>query len=184
MMDLAHLPPKVRKQAEMIQNLIVQGRIQSQDVDDLASFGVDGDAIKYWKQLWGQAGDAESKDFAGKLVADHTNAKKAEDIEAYKGRVKRSYELAHQMVSKGFISEAQIDSQVADILKYNDESFESMRNILAKQPSMNKQASVPVIGLLDSGAVILPSAQGVGQANGADIKGFFDNYFSQKGLKF
>jgi hypothetical protein len=92
--------------------------------------------------------------------------------------------MATQMLSKGIISEAQMESQVADIMKWNDDAFTSFQSILAKQPSMNKQASVPFVGMLDSGAVILPSAQGVGQANGADIKGFFDSYFAQKGLKF
>ena len=105
-------------------------------------------------------------------------------MDAYKGRVKRAYELAHQMVAKDLISEAQLEAQVSDIMKYNDEGFDSLKRIVAKQPSINKQASIPSVGFMDSGALILPSAQPVEQPNGSDIKGFFDNYFDKKGLKF
>ena len=183
MLEVANMPPRVRKQAEMIQQLVSQGRVQTSDVDDLGAYGVDSDAIKYWKQMFGQ-GDSASKEFGNKLVSEHASSKTAEEMQAYKGRVKRSYELATQMLSKGLISEAQMESQVTDIMKWNDDAFTSFKSILAKQEPMNKQASVPFVGMLDSGAVILPSAQGVEQANGADIKGFFDSYFAQKGLKF
>jgi hypothetical protein len=186
MLQLANLPPKVRKQAEQIQKLVSSGAMSPELVDGLASYGVDGDAIKYWKQFWGQAGDSESKEFASQLVSNelsnvHESAKKAAELETYKGRIKRAYEFANQMVVKGMISEAQVDSQVEDILKWNDAGYESMKNILARQPAMVRQASIPTVGLLDSGAVILPSVQGFEQqTSGTDIKGFFDNYFAQR----
>jgi hypothetical protein len=182
MLDLANMPPRVRKQAEMIQALVAEGRMKAEDVDKLTSYGVDADAVKYWKELFGQ-GDSESKDFASKLTQEHAKAKQAEEVESYKGRIKRAYEVANQMVAKGMITEAQIDSQVNDIMKWNDAGFESIKNILAKQPSMNKQASLPMVGLLSSGEVILPMAK-VAQEDGQDIKGFFDSYFESKGLKF
>jgi hypothetical protein len=182
MLELANMPPKVRKQAEMIQTLVSEGKMKASDVDQLVSHGVDADAVKYWKELFGQ-GDSQSKDFASKLTQEHANAKQAEEVELYKGRTKRAYELAYQMVSKGMISEAQVDLQVNDIMKWNDAGFESFKNILARQPSMSKQASMPVVGLLDSGSVILPSVQNV-QHGGQDMKGVFDSYFESKGLKF
>lgn len=184
MLELANMPPRVRKQAEAIQALVAEGRLKAQDVDGLLAHGVDADAVKYWKELFGQ-GDAASKGFATDLTKEHANAKKAEEMEAYRGRLKRSYELAHQMVVKGMISEAQVDSQVNDILKWNDAGFESFKNILARQPSMSKQASIPVVGLLTSEEVMLPEkiAQQSGQG-GQDVKTFFDDYFTSKGLKF
>jgi hypothetical protein len=181
MLELANMPPRVKKQADMIQKLVSEGSLKASDVDQLVAEGVDADAVKYWKELFG-AGDAESKDFAAKLTQEHANAKKAEEVESYKGRIKRAYEIANQMVSKGMISEAQIDSQVNDIMKWNDAGFESIKNILARQPSMNKQASLPVVGLLDSGSIILPGAHSAPQNQ--DMKTIFDNYFDSKGLKF
>ena len=96
---------------------------------------------------------------------------------------KRAYQMANQMVAKGYISESQVDAQASDIMKWNDAGFDSFKNILAKQPVV-KQASVPAVGLLDSGSVILPAAQPTEQVGGTDIKGFFDEYFNKKGLKF
>ena len=184
MLELANMPPRVRKQAEMIQQLVSEGRMKAEDVDQLVSHNVDPAAVKYWKALWGEAKDQESTEFANKLTEEHTKAKQAEEIEAHKGRIKRAYQLANQMVAKGIISEAQVDSQASDIMKWNDAGFESFKNILAKQPTI-KQASVPVVGLLDSGSVILPAAETIERTGGSsDIKGFFDDYFQKKGLKF
>lgn len=182
MLEFANMPPRVRKQAELIQQLVSQGRLNPENVDQLVKHNVDADAVKYWKAMWGEAKDQQSNEFASKLTQEHSKAKQASDVESYKGRLKRAYELANQMVVKGFITEAQVDAQVNDIMNYNDAGFESVKNILAKQPSISKQASIPVVGLLDSGAVILPSVQGVEQANGSDIKGFFDSYFGSKPL--
>jgi len=81
------------------------------------------------------------------------------------------------------INEAQVDSQVNDIMKWNDAGFESFKNILARQSVMTRQASIPMVGLLNSGEVILPMAKTASQGE-TDIKGFFDNYFESKGLKF
>jgi hypothetical protein len=184
MLELANMPPRVRKQAEMIQSLVSEGRMKATDVDQLVSHGVDADAVKYWKGLYGN-GDAQSKDFSSKLISEHAEAKKAEEIEAYKGRVKRAYELANQMVIKGMISEAQIDSQVNDIMKWNDAGFNSFKDILSRQPSMSKQASIPMVGLLSSEEVMLPEriAKQAGKES-QDVKSYFDTYFDSKGLKF
>ena len=183
MLELANMPPRVRKQAEMIQALVAEGKMKADDVDKLVSHGVDADAVKYWKELFGQ-GDSESKEFASKLTQEHAKAKQAEEVESYKGRIKRAYEVANQMLAKGMITEAQLDSQVNDIMKWNDAGFESIKNILARQPSMTRQASIPMVGLLSSGEVILPMAKTASSQGETDIKGFFDNYFESKGLKF
>lgn len=183
MLELANMPPRVRKQAEMIQQLVSEGRMKAEDVDQLVKHNVDADAVKYWKAMWGEAKDAESSEFASKLTQEHAQAKKAEQAEADRGRIKRAYQMANEMFLKGLIAENQIDAQASDIMNYNDHGFESLKRIIAKQPAI-KQASVPNVGLLSSGEVILPAAQTSVQAGGADIKGFFDSYFNQKGLKF
>jgi hypothetical protein len=77
-MQLANLPPKVRKQAEQIQKLVEAGQLDPNDVDELAKHGVDSDAVKYWKQYWNEAKDAESKEFATKLTQEHAQQKQAE----------------------------------------------------------------------------------------------------------
>lgn len=179
MLELANMPPKVRKQAEMIQQLVSEGKMQASDVDQLVAHGIDADAVKYWKVYYGEAKDPQATEFASKLTQEHANAKKAEEMDEYKGRIKRAYDLANQMVTKGIISEAQVTSQVDDIMKWNDAGFESFKNMLARQPSINKQASVPVVGLLDSGAVILPSFSEKNTAE-TDMKSIFDGFFANK----
>lgn len=183
MLELANMPPHVRKQAEMIQQLVSEGRMSAEHVDQLVKHNVDADAVKYWKAMWGEAKDPEASEFASKLTQEHAQVKKAEQAEAERGRIKRAYQMANEMFIKGLISETQIDAQASDIMNYNDHGFESLKRIIAKQPAI-KQASVPNVGLLSSGEVILPAAQSSTQANGSDIKGFFDSYFTQKGLKF
>lgn len=183
MLELANMPPRVRKQAEMIQQLVSEGRMKAEDVDQLVKHNVDADAVKYWKAMWGEAKDPESSEFASKLTQEHAQAKKAEQVEVERGRIKRAYQMANEMFLKGLITETQIDAQASDIMNYNDHGFESLKRIVSKQPAI-KQASVPNVGLLSSGEVILPAAQSSIQANGSDIKGFFDSYFTQKGLKF
>lgn len=185
MLDVATMPPKVRKQAEMIQTLVSEGKLDPTKVDELVSHGVDADAVKYWKSLWAEAKDPKANEFANKLTEEHTKAKKAEEMDNFKGQVKRAYDMANQMAVKGFITEAQVASQVEDILTWNDAGFESFKRMLAKQPVV-KQASVPVVGLVDSSAIMLPAAQSVTQKE--DLKSIFDYHFEQndrkKGVKF
>jgi hypothetical protein len=189
MLGLANLPPKVRKQAEMINTLVIEGKLEPSKVDELVAHGVDSDAVKYWKSLWSEAKDPQANEFASKLTQEHANAKKAEDIENYKGQVKRAYNMAHQMVAKGFINESQIASQAEDILNWNDAGFNNFKKILDRQQVV-KQASIPTVGLLDSGSIILPTTHTTEKQiiNGGDLKSVFDNYFEQadrqKGVKF
>jgi len=183
MENLANMPPRVRKQAERIQELVSEGKLDPSRVDELTSHGVDQEAVSYWKSFYGEAKDSESNEFASKLVAEHTQAKQAQEMDDYKGRVKRAYDMAHQMVGKGMIEASQIEYQVGEIMKYNQAGFDSVKRLIEKQAAV-KTASVPQVGLLSSGDVILPAAQRPTQAGGADIKGFFDAYFNEKGMKF
>jgi hypothetical protein len=185
MLDLANLPPKVRKQAEEIHNLVTAGQLDPTDVDGLVAHGVDPAAVKYWKEMWGAAGDSESKEFATKMVAEHQAFKAAEDMTSHKARIKQAYELAYDMERKGMIDHGQIDDQVNEIMNWNEAGFNSVKNMIGRKPVV-KQASIPNVGLLHSGDVILPSAQFAGvesvSSNGSEIKNYFESYFANKRL--
>jgi hypothetical protein len=158
-MQLAKLEPKARKQAEKIQELVASGRLDPADVDQLTTFAkVDPAAVQYWKQYYGQAGDAESKEFAAKLVAEHANEKMAAEIEKREVKIARAYDLAYEMRARGMIEDSQVKSQVAEILKWNDAAFDSSKRMVMKL-AIKKQASVPQVGLLHSEDVYLPAAE-------------------------
>lgn len=184
MLDLANMPPKVRKQAEQIQQLVQAGQLPKSDVEQLVSHGVDAQAVKYWKEMWGDAKDSDSNEFAKKLTEEHSKIKSAEDLEVSKVRIKRAYQLANEMHSKGVIDASQVDQQVEEILKWNNEGFDSMKRIIARQPNVVKKASIPSVGMLSDADVILPSAElghttNSGEGSG-NLKGVFDNYFANR----
>src|SRR5208282_454261 len=59
-LEVATMEPKVRKEAERIQALVKSGKLSASDVDNLVKHGVDPEAVKYWKQFWGEAGSEGS----------------------------------------------------------------------------------------------------------------------------
>ena len=179
MMNLANLAPTVRKAVQDINSLVSSGELDPSEVDELAKYGVDSEAIKYWKQYWAEAKDSESKDFAAKLVQQQAKQKAAENLEASAARIKRAYELAYNMRDKGMIETTQIDSQVSEIMKWNDDGFNSIKNIVGNQPVV-KKASIPNVGLLSSGDVILPMAEVASQD--VDLNSFLADYFKGKKL--
>src|SRR4029077_2312485 len=62
MLDVALSPPKVRKEAEEIQKLVSEGRLDPKtDLDILLANGVDPETVKYWKQFYGQMGPEGSQ---------------------------------------------------------------------------------------------------------------------------
>lgn len=157
MMDIALAPPKVRKQAADIAKLVEAGQISAAEVGDLVSYGVDAEAVKYWKQYYAEAKDSEATDFAKKLVQDSVKQKTAEEQQKSEMKIKRAYDLAYEMRDSQMIEHNQVKDQVEEILKWNDEGFDSMKRVIAKQ-AMRKQASaVPQVGMLGTGDVILPS---------------------------
>jgi len=158
MNDLANMPPKVRKQAQEIAQLVQEGKLAADEVDGLAAYAVDKDAIAYYKAYWGEAKDSESNEFAAKLVEEQKKAKAAAELETETVKIKRAHELAYEMRDRGMIDTSQINQQVKEILSWNDEGFTSVKNIVAKQEPLAKTASVPQVGLLHSGDVYLPSA--------------------------
>lgn len=138
-------PPKVKKQAEDIQRAVKEGKIAASDVEELISHGVDADAIKYWKQYYGQAKDGGSE-FASEMVKEYDKTKKADEQEASQVKFARAYEMAHEMALRGQIENtpAQLRLQASNIIKWNDEAFNSMQNVIARTPVKNAAMHPPV----------------------------------------
>lgn len=151
MLEIARKNPKVRKDAEKIHQLVSEGKLAKEDVDDLAAYGLDKDAIAYYKKYWGQT-DGGSE-FASELVKEHAATKKAEELNTFKVKMARAYDLAYEMVGKGIISSDRtaVSNQVDELMSFSDENFESLKKVVGKQ-SINKEASVrmPNVGMMDS----------------------------------
>ncbi|CAM6001411.1 unnamed protein product [Sphagnum balticum] len=155
MLDVAQSPPKVRKEAEAIATLISEGKLNPADLDLLVANGVDPEAVKYYKQFWGQAG-SEGSQFATELVKEHAKAQAEQDMAQYRVKIARAYELTYEMVDRELIGRDrnQINHQVNEIMKWNDESFESVKKVIASQkPTLRKEASgrMPQVGILGTG---------------------------------
>lgn len=151
MMDVVTSPVKVRKEAEAIQKLISEGRITTADFPALIANGLDEEAVKYWKEFFGEAG-SEGSEFAKELVKEHVKAQLDQEAGAYKVKLARAYELAYDMLDRGLISRDRgaIASQVEEVMKWNDESFNSVKRLVEKHSvdSMTKQAGrIPQVGV-------------------------------------
>jgi len=66
----------------------------------------------------------------------------------------RAYELTYDMVDRGLcLNDRQaISSQVEEIMKFNDESFDSLKRVVAKHnPLIRKEAGrMPQVGIIGS----------------------------------
>lgn len=176
MMDIANAPPKVRKQAEEIQRYVAAGQINpATDFEGLIAQGLDSDAVKYWKSYWGQSKDGGS-DFGAKLVQDYSNKKVAEEKEAYKVKVLRAFSLANEMAEKDMIGKdaSSINTQVNEILAWNDENFESLKKIVARQSVVKKASALPQVGMLGVPDMIFPAPE----AESTDFKSKLEACFS------
>lgn len=181
MNDLANMPPKVRKQAQEIVQLVNEGKIAKDEVDQLVSLGVDKDAVSYYKKYFAEAKDSESNEFAKLLTQEKMKASAAADLEVQTVKIKRAHDLAYQMRDKGMIETSQIPQQVDEIMSWNDQGFNSVKNIVAKQEVISKTASVPQVGLLHSEELILPSAAPAVQG-GAELSAVLEAHFAGKRL--
>lgn len=155
MLDLANAPPKVRKEAEAIHKLISEGKLDPADLDALVAEGLDKDAVAYWKKFYSQV-DGGSE-FASELVKEHVKAELEAELNAYKVKLARSYELAYDMADRGLChhERSAISDQVEEIMKFNDESFESLKRVVARHaPVMRKEAGrMPQVGFLGDGEI-------------------------------
>ena len=150
MMDLATAPVKVRKEAEAIHKLVSEGKLDVSDLNALVAEGLDKDAVAYYKKYFGQV-DGGSE-FASELVKEHVKAELESDLNSFRIKMARAYELAYDMVDRGLCAgdRSAISSQVDEIMKFNDESFNSLKRVVAKHaPILKKEAGrMPQVGLI------------------------------------
>lgn len=173
-LEVAKAEPKLREAAERLNQLVVSGKVKENEFDGLISQGLDPDVVKYWKQYYGQAGK-EGSEFGKLLTTETFKAKAAEEINTYKIKIARAYELANDMVRRGIISDdrVSINAQVEEVMKWNDDAFESMKRVIAKQKPLafKKEASLPQVGLIGSGDVYTKNTE-------LDLQSELDKAFS------
>jgi len=156
MMDLAKAPPKVRKEAEAIHELVTKGTLNPADLDELVSQGLDKDAVAYYKKYFSQAeGGGE---FASELVKEHVKAEIEAELNKFRIKMARAYELAYDMVDRGLCTHERnaVTAQVYEIMKFNDDSFESLKRVVARHAVINlrKEAGrMPQVGMIGSGEI-------------------------------
>jgi len=77
------------------------------------------------------------------------------ELNKFRVKMARAYELAYDMVDRGLCHNDRqaVSSQVDEIMKFNDESFESLKRVVAKHtPVLRKEAGhIPQVGMIGSG---------------------------------
>jgi hypothetical protein len=176
MLEVARMPPKIRTAAERLDTLITQGKVAVADLDSLVAQGLDSEVVKYWRQYWGEAGK-EGSEFGKLLTTETMKAKAAEENKLFRTKLARAYELSYDMVRRGMLADdrATIASHVDDVMKWNDEGFESVKRIVANRAplALTKQASMPQVGLIGAGDV-------QSQARELDFQGELDRAFANR----
>lgn len=149
MLDVVNAPPRVKKEAESLHKLVLAGSITESDFDDLIAEGLDAEAVAYYKKYYGEV--EGGKEFAAELVKEHTKAEVDAQVNTFKVKLARAYELAYDMVDRGLVTRERegVTAAVNDIMKYNDEAFESMKRVVAKH-EIRKEASMPQVGKFGS----------------------------------
>ena len=152
-LEVARAQPKVRKEAERLNTLISEGKVDPNDLDALIAEGLDPEVVKYWRQFWGEAGK-EGSEFGKLLTTETLNTKVAEEQAAYRVKLTRAFELANEMVKCGLCADnrSAVNAQVDEVMTWNDEAFESTKRIVAKSAfaGLNKQAGLPTVGHHDT----------------------------------
>jgi len=154
MLEVAKMPPKVRKQAEAIQRLIVEGQLDPKDVDNLVAEGLDKDAVTYWKKFYGQVDGGN--EFASELVKEHVKAQLEKELNTFKVKMARAYELTYDMVDRSLVANERnvISAHVDELMNFSEANFETLKKVVAKHPvTLRKEASnrVPQVGMIGSG---------------------------------
>jgi len=163
--------------ARDIHKMVSEGRLDASEVDGLAAFGVDQEAINYYKNYWAEAGDSEATEFAKQLVENYTSDKTAQDNQATEARLKRAYDLAYEMRDKSIIDKEQIPNQVKEILSWNDEGYESVKKIVAKQSTGQTKNAMPQVGFMDSEKLMLPTQEA---PQTSDLKDLLSQCFANR----
>jgi predicted translin family RNA/ssDNA-binding protein len=160
MMEVAKAPPNVRKEAEAINRLVVTGKLDPKDIDALVAEGLDKDAVAYWKKYYGQT-DGGSE-FATELVKEHAKAQLEGELNKFRVKLARAYEMAYDMVDRGLChnDRATISDQVDQIMKFNEDGFNTLKRLVAqREPVARKTAGhMPQVGMIGSGEITATAA--------------------------
>lgn len=155
MLEVAKAPPKVKKEADRLNQMIVSGAVKKEELDALVAEGLDSEVVKYWKDFYGQADGG--KDFAALLTTETMKAKAEEELQAHKVKLARSYDLANEMVRKGLLANTHeaIARQVEESMQWNDAGFDSMKRVVASTsvPTYKQASAMPQVGVIGSGDV-------------------------------
>jgi len=174
MMELANASPKVRKEAAVIHKLVSEGKLDVNDLDSLVAEGLDAATAKYYREYYGQV--EGGKEFANELLKEASAARAEAEQETYRVKLARSYELAYDMVDRGLCLNDRdaISAQVEEIMKFNDESFNSLKRVVARHQVLSKTASanIPQVGLIGNGEIVAKVEQ-------EDLYSQFVNAFSK-----
>jgi len=137
--------PKVKKAAEQLNKLIVAGKIDASNINEMVKEGLDADVANYWKKYFGQT-DGGSE-FAAALLKDYSNSvskeKKAEMEDNMKAKTIKAFELAYQMAEVGLCNKNQtsIRKEAEKIIGYDDNAYASVKRVVDHHAKMNKTAS-------------------------------------------
>jgi hypothetical protein len=155
MLDLAKAPPKVRKEAEVIHKLVSEGTLDPNDLDALVAEGLDKDAVSYYKKFYGQVDGGN--EFASELVKEHVKAEMEKELNTFKVKMARAYELTYDMVDRGLVTNDRqvISSHVDELMGFNEANFDTLKKVVARHaPAMRKEAGrMPQVGMFGSGEV-------------------------------
>lgn len=127
------LPP-VREAVARIGDLLKAGALKESDLSDeekLRALAVDPEAAKYWTQYFSQA-DSESAQFGRELTQEFVQKKAASDVENYKVKLGRAYDLALEMRDGGLLEDHNLQRQVDDLMAFDDNAFDSFKKTVAR----------------------------------------------------
>jgi hypothetical protein len=185
-MEVATAPPRVRQAAEEIHRLVVAGAINPEtDFEGLIANGLDADAVKYYKEYFGQ-GDSQSSQFAAELVKEHHQKKMAEAIKANEVKVSRAYDMAYAMADRGMIGSdrAAVSEQVKEIMTYDEKSFQSLARLVENMPLQKQASAMPQVGMMEStGAQVVIPAPPAPRSGGDDLFQALNAAFSDPNYK-
>ncbi|MFZ4795911.1 MAG: hypothetical protein ACOYMA_00360 [Bacteroidia bacterium] len=165
MMDSVSSEPKVKKAAAQLNKLIVAGKVNASDIPEMVKEGLDKDVANYWRKYYGDVDGGN--EFASALLKDYSSAKTtkkaSEDLDNYKAKYAKAYELAYEMSESGMINRnnSAIKAEADKIVGYDDNAYGSMKKVVAHHmATMKKTASVQVGLALDSNSTITQTTDG------------------------
>ena len=119
---------RLRKEAKEINKLIAEGKISPADLDPLVMEGLDLRSVNYWEEHYGDKHFIQGSTLKQKLKAQFAAAT----------------DLANEMAARGLCTNTPgaIEVQVQDLLKFNDESFQSLKNVVMNHPRIENNDSI------------------------------------------